>query len=150
MCRPHLRCHAPPAPRGMPSVRKCEAACPSASFVPFLPHLHLVSIYHLTGCACASVQIFWNVHHAFAVVRSRATEGRCTLQMVLVIAEKLDVLRKMVSSACGVPLPVDMKEDSKLIIPFDVAVFPEDGVEASAQLPFSFVPDAMNLVKATT
>ncbi|KAG2591093.1 hypothetical protein PVAP13_5NG445240 [Panicum virgatum] len=71
--------------------------------------------------------IFWNVHHAFAVVRSRATEGCCTLQMVLVIAEKLDVLRKLVSSACGVPLPVDM-EDSKLIIPFNVAVFPEDGM----------------------
>ncbi|RLN24292.1 hypothetical protein C2845_PM07G20300 [Panicum miliaceum] len=68
--------------------------------------------------------------------------------MAFVIAEKLDVVRKMVSSACGVPLPVDMKDDSKMVIPFfDVPVFPEEGVEASAQLPFSFVSDAMNLVK---
>jgi hypothetical protein len=52
--------------------------------------------------------------------------------MALVIGQNLDVVRRMVSSACRTPLPVDM-EDSEPMTPFfSVTVFPLGGVEASA------------------
>ncbi|PUZ55159.1 hypothetical protein GQ55_5G189500 [Panicum hallii var. hallii] len=89
--------------------------------------------------------IFWHAHRAFAIVRSRATEGRATLEMALVIAQNLDVVRRMVSSACRTPLPVDM-EDSEPMTPFfSVTVFPLGGLE---MLVFTMIDNLYLTVKS--
>ncbi|CAL4947882.1 unnamed protein product [Urochloa decumbens] len=90
--------------------------------------------------------IFWQAHRAFATVKSRATDGRASLGMAVVIAEKLDVVRKMVSFGSNTPLPIDMKGDKKLIMPFTAPVFPiEHGIEV---LVFTIIDNLYEAVKA--
>ncbi|CAL4974493.1 unnamed protein product [Urochloa decumbens] len=91
-------------------------------------------------------KIFWMVHLAFATVRSMATEGRATLSMAVVIIDKLDIVRRMVSSACRAPLPLDMKERTKLSVGFTDTAFPEDS--RAEVLVFAMIDDLYKTVQS--
>lgn len=85
------------------------------------------------------MQVFWQAHRAFAIVRSTASSGRPSMEMTVVIVEKLYVVLGMVSSGCHSPIPLDTKNAKKTAVPFNFPVFPvEYGLEASPCFPFDF------------
>lgn len=88
--------------------------------------------YIVPSIICVFVQVFWQAHGAFVVVRSRATDGRASMEMTVVIVEKLYVVLAMVSSGCSTPLPLGTKYTNKLVVPFTFTIFPlEHGLEGS-------------------
>lgn len=58
------------------------------------------------------------MHLAFTSVKVRAMEGHANLGVSsLLIVDKLDVVRKMVSSACSAPLPLDRDKQELSLLP---------------------------------
>ncbi|CAD6230140.1 unnamed protein product [Miscanthus lutarioriparius] len=62
--------------------------------------------------------LFRTVHLAFTSVKVRAMEGHanCGVSSLLIV-DKLDVVRKMVSSACSAPLPLDRDKQELSLLP---------------------------------
>ncbi|KAJ1285025.1 hypothetical protein BS78_03G249100 [Paspalum vaginatum] len=89
------------------------------------------------------------VYPLFASVRWFAKAGRANWRMALQIIEKLEVLRKMVSSACGTPLPVPVNREQMVfdrkvaLTPLDTDALAGHGIESNLSVenpaPFPFL-----------